>query len=85
MSYNVLGDATVAGKTFFDMFEFATDKVLIPVAGLVSVIFFAWFINHNNVLNELDLHFTKRKLFSVTAKFIAPIIIVLILLTGLFG
>ncbi|MCE1254053.1 MAG: sodium-dependent transporter [Anaerolineae bacterium] len=88
LSSSVLANIKPFGMTFFDLYDFATSNILLPLGGLFICIFVGWVFGFNKVEELLSNSGTLKngpviKAFFFVVKFIAPILIVLILLNGL--
>ncbi|HCV15798.1 MAG TPA: sodium-dependent transporter [Rikenellaceae bacterium] len=90
LSQGPLKDITIFGKTFFDLFDYASSNVLLPVGGLLVVLFVGWRMKRADVLDELTSGGTvalRKSLFSgimLVIKFLAPIAISIVLLNSIF-
>jgi len=89
LSSSVLADVTVFGKNFFDLFDFLSSNLLLPLGGLFIAIFVGWFWGKENVKRALtnDGALQNEKLvqvFFVIVKFVTPLLVLLVLLSG-FG
>ncbi len=93
LSFNVLADWTIFGKTYFDLTDFLASNVLLPLGGLMIAIFVAWVWGLDKSLDRLRLgaeHFFDTRpgwirVFTFFLKYISPVLIFLVLLnsTGL--
>lgn len=74
------------GKTLFDIFEYVTVNVMMPLNGLLIAVFAGWLMSRSSVLDELGtgsgLPFVA---FRFLLRFVAPIAIVAIFLFNLAG
>jgi NSS family neurotransmitter:Na+ symporter len=88
LSNNVLANAKVLGLTFFDLFDYLTSNVLLPVGGLFIALFVGWVFGWNKVekalTNKGTLKNTKlvRFYFNVT-RYVTPLLVLVVLLNGL--
>ena len=82
-----LGDVDylhVAGKPIFDLFDFVTGQIFLPVGGFLTCIFLGWFVPRKIVKDEftnwgtLNSHFFGIFLFLV--RFVCPMAILAIFL-----
>jgi neurotransmitter:Na+ symporter, NSS family len=85
----VLGSVKVFGKGFFDLFDFLSSNVLLPVGGLAIAVLAGWLLARKDFRAELGKGYASepRKtvgFFRGVLKFVAPVLIALILLNG-FG
>jgi NSS family neurotransmitter:Na+ symporter len=89
LSNGVLKDVTIFGKTFFDLFDYASSNILLPVGGLLVVLFVGWRMKRSDVLDELSSGGTvavKAFVFRwvmLIIKFVAPIAITIVLLNSI--
>lgn len=75
---------TVFGRTLFDMFDFFTGQIMLPVGGFLTCIFLGWFLPHKLVRDEFTNHGTLRgRLFGIylfCVRYVCPVGILLIFL-----
>ena len=89
LSNGVLSDVTIFGKTFFDLFDYTSSNILLPVGGLLVVLFVGWRMKKADVLDELTnggsiaIKGFILKWVIFTIKFLAPIAIALVLLSSI--
>ena len=78
---------TIFGLNLFDLFDFVTAKIMLPLGGLCISIFTGWYLNKKIVWEEISnngtLKVTFYKLLIFILKFIAPIAISLIFIKEL--
>jgi NSS family neurotransmitter:Na+ symporter len=83
-----LAGVKIAGKTFFDFFDFASSNVLLPLGGLAIAAVAGWLLPWKSFDGELGKGYAKRPWHSGVVRFflryVSPILILLILLNG-FG
>lgn len=87
-SSSLLSHITLAGKNFFDLYDFLTSNILLPLGGIFIAIFVGWrwgyqrmrleFSNDGQLGNE-----GVAKIYFFLVKYVAPIAIAIVLLTGL--
>jgi neurotransmitter:Na+ symporter, NSS family len=88
LSFGVLGDITIYGKTLLGVVDYLATTLLIPLGGLLSVILFGWRWGTTKGFKHLregaETFFDTQRWFSgylyICIKFLAPIIIVFIFL-----
>lgn len=76
----------ILGMDFLDFFDFSANSVLMPIGAFITCIFVGYVIKPASIIDEVKSYgnsFKAEKLFSVVIKFIAPVCIVLIFLTGM--
>ena len=84
LGFGVLGDLTVAGLTFLDMFDFLSNSVLMPIVALLTCLFVGYVIKPKTLIEEMQVGgaFKSQRLFTVIIKYVAPVCIVLILISS---
>lgn len=87
LSFGLLSEVTLFGKTFFDLSDFTTSNILLPLGGMLVSIFIGWRLDKSELKEELSNKGTIRlPYFNVLVfilKYIAPISISIIFLSGL--
>ena len=75
----------IGGKGLLDMFDFASNSVLMPIVAFLTCIFIGYVIKTKTITDEIELtgKFKLKLLFNVMIKYIAPVFIVLILVSSL--
>ncbi|MBO5454367.1 MAG: sodium-dependent transporter [Clostridia bacterium] len=78
---------TIFGMAFLDFFDFISNSVMMPVAALITCIFIGYVVKPKTIIEEVETNgaFKSKNLFIVTIKYIAPICIILILLTSILS
>jgi NSS family neurotransmitter:Na+ symporter len=87
LSWGVMRDVKLFNLNIFDLFNFTTANILLPLGGLLIVAFLGWFLPGQAVRDELSNGGTLRvryySLFRFIIRFIAPVAIALVFLNGL--
>jgi len=93
LSFNLLADFTMFGKTFFDLADFAASNILLPLGGFFISVFVAWIWGLDKAMIELKKGAENIfkdgdwliNAFKIFLKFIAPVMIFIVFLhsTGL--
>ena len=87
----VLARVKPFGRTLFDLYDFLSSNVLLPVGGLAIAIVGGWLVSRGDFTKELDkgqAGTSRSNLFiRAFARWVTPILILLILLSslGVFG
>jgi len=81
LSFGVLKNLTLFNRTVFDIFDFLTANILMPLSSLVICILAAWLLKTSNV------HIFKNpimdKIFLFVMKYFLPIIFSILIIKGL--
>lgn len=84
LSFNALSDfKPLFDKNFFDLFDFLTAKVFLPLGGLLIALFFGWAWKEGPESVD-ELSGGNRKVLLWTNRVIAPVAIAYVLYKGLF-
>lgn len=81
LSFNLWQDYRLFDKTYFDIMEYVTSNIMLPLGGLLIAVFTAWFMSRKAVIEELGLGeglIFQTWLFVV--RYVAPIGVVIIFL-----
>ena len=89
LSMGALSGFTILGAGFFDFFDILTDKIFLAIGGLLLSIFVGWFMNKEDLRQELTNHgHIKFGLFNIwyaLVKFIIPIAIAFVAVSGIIS
>lgn len=87
LSFGVMGDVKIFGKTVFDLFDYSSANILLPLGALLIVLFTGWFLGRKNVKDEITnggvLKGRLFLLFLFIIRFIAPVVIIIVFLKSL--
>ena len=76
------------GMSILDFWDFMSNSVLMPIVALFTCIFVGFFIKPKAIIEEACVEgagFKSKKLFTVMIKWIAPILLVLILVSSVMN
>ena len=82
LSFNVLSDTTFLAGTIFDNVDYLTSNIMLPLGGLLIVIFAGWIMCRNSTSDELGSSGTWFRTWRALARFVAPIGILLVLINA---
>ena len=89
MSFGPLQEVTLFGKTIFDLLDFVTASILLPVGGFFISIFVGWFLDKRIIATELRIKHPKAHLFIkgyiYMLRFFVPACIFAVFLYSLLG
>jgi NSS family neurotransmitter:Na+ symporter len=88
LSSSTLSKTLVFGKTFFDLFDFMSSNIALPVGGILICLFVGWKLGKRVIVEEASNEGALRnvamlKVFTFVIRYVAPIAILLVLLNGL--
>ena len=82
--YGIWSEIKIIGLQFLDFFDFISNSVLMPIAAFFTCIFVGYVIKPKTIADEVELSgkFKRKGLFTVVIKYVAPVCILLILITS---
>lgn len=84
---HVLANVKIFGKNFFDLFDFVSSNILLPVGGLAIAIVGGWLLSKKDFADEMNKGYGKEpwhgRMIFAFIKFLSPVLILLILLNSL--
>ncbi len=87
LSSGVMEDVKIFDSTFFELMEFTASDILLPLGGLLIVLFIGWYLGskktRREVSNEGSLRARHFPVFMFLVRFVAPFAIALVFLYGL--
>jgi len=87
LSMGLMKNITLFGLNIFDLFNTATANILLPLGGLLIVLFLGWFFPSRDVRDELSnggaLRAGYYNLYRFIIRFVAPIAITIVFLDGI--
>jgi neurotransmitter:Na+ symporter, NSS family len=88
LSFNVWSDYKLFGKTFFDMADYLTSNIMLPLGGLLIAIFAVWVMSADSSRSELGLaDGPGYRLWRFLTRYVGPVAILLVFLhvTGILS
>ena len=84
LGFGVWSNISLGGMTFLDMSDFFSNSILMPIVALLTSIFIGYVLKPKAIIEEIELTgpFKAKTLFTVVIKYIAPVCIVLILISS---
>ncbi len=87
LSQGVMPELQLFGKNLFDLLDFTSSNILLPLGGFFIVLFAAWFFGKKKLFGELSSqgHYScwYYKLYLFIVRFVAPVAIALVFLNGM--
>ena len=84
LGFGLWGGVKIIGLSFLDFFDFISNSVLMPIVAFLTCIFAGYVIKPKTLADEIrrDGTFGREKVFTVMIKYLAPICILLILVSS---
>jgi len=85
LSFNIMsGDEyKIFGMNFFDMIDFLTTNIMLPLSGLLISLFAGWIMKRSIAYNELKLELWQFNIWRALCRVIAPLCVITIFITNL--
>ncbi|MED4136275.1 sodium-dependent transporter [Priestia megaterium] len=87
LSYGLLSDVSIFGKSIFDAFDFLVSNILMPLGALLIAIFVPWKMKKDVLIEEFKHGSANVKrwfsLWLLAIRYIAPVLIVIVFLNML--
>ena len=87
LGYSAWSGVKILGMQLLDFFDFASNSVLMPIVALCTCIFIGYFLKPASIIEEVELtgRFKMKRLFDVMIRYIAPVCLLVILVTSVAG
>lgn len=89
LSFGPLKEATLFDRTIFDLFDLITASYLMPIGALAMTIFLGWFYPKVDVKDEITNGGTLKgslfELYYFILRYVAPIALIVIIVSGIVG
>ena len=85
LGFGLWSNISLAGMSILDMFDFLSNSILMPIVAFLTCIFIGYVIKPKCLIEEIELtgEFKSKTLFTIVIKYVAPICIVLILVSSI--
>ncbi|MDH5484339.1 MAG: sodium-dependent transporter [Gammaproteobacteria bacterium] len=83
LSFNVWSGHKLFGMTFFDLLDYLTANIMLPLGGLLIAVFAGWLMHENSSKDEL--HTTPRgyNLWQMLVRVVAPVAVMIVFLNAI--
>ena len=73
LSFNVWADVKFLGLTFFDLVDYVSGKIMLPLGGLLIAVFAGWVLNRRIADEQLGFEGWQREVWDLVIRFVAPL------------
>lgn len=85
---SVFGEVMLFGKGFFDLFDYISSNILLPVGGLLIAVFVGYFVSKSELYNELSNNNTIKNrtianVYHFIVKFVTPILLIIVFMSSI--
>lgn len=88
LGFGVLSEIKILGMDILDFFDFISNSVLMPIVALLTCFYVTFIIKPNAIIDEIKLGgytFPRERLYRIMVKYIAPICLIVILITSILN
>lgn len=89
LSFGALSDCQLFGMTVFELFDFVSSKLILPLGGIIICLFVGWRLDRKIVLDEVTnggkLHFCFFRAYIFLIRYVVPVAIAVIFVHELMG
>ena len=89
LSMGVWNDFRIFGMCLFDLFDFISAKIILPLGGILICLFVGWKLDRQLVYAEVTNHDSLRipffRLYIFLVRWVAPLAIAIIFIRELFS
>ena len=84
LSFNHWANYKLFGKTWFDMMDYLTSNIMLPLGGLLLAVFSAWLMRKQSCVEELGMgEGSAYKFWYYAVRYIAPVGVLIIFLQAI--
>lgn len=84
LSFGILGDVKLFGMNVFELFDYTSSKIILPIGGIIICLFTGWYLDRRLVERELTnngrLRFRLFRLYYFIIRYVAPLAIAAVFL-----
>jgi len=79
-SFNIWSEAKVFGMTFFDVVDFLTANIMLPVGGLLIAVFAGWLMSGKASRGELAIDGAGYRAWRFLVRYVTPVAVIAVIL-----
>jgi neurotransmitter:Na+ symporter, NSS family len=85
---SIFGNIMISGKNFFDLFDYLSSNILLPIGGLLIAIFVGYRTGKDNIVDEVSNKGTLNNillinLYKFILKYITPLLMIIVFLNSI--
>lgn len=87
LGFGVWSGFTIMGYSILDFFDFISNNILMPVLALLTCILIGFIVKPKVITDEVEVSskFKAKKYYGVLIRYVAPVCLLIILASSLFG
>lgn len=83
LAFNEWSEFKPFGKNIFDLLDYLTTNIMLPLGGIFTAIFAGWIVKEKYASSELELPATAFTIWKIATRFIAPIAVAIVFILNL--
>ena len=85
LGFGIWSDFTIIGMSILDFMDFISNSIFLPLVGMLTCIVVGFVIKPDAIISEVELNgpFRMKHFYTAMVKWIAPILIFAILVSGI--
>lgn len=84
VSFNIGKEIKIFNMNIFEMLDYLTSNILLPMGGIMITIYVSWLISKESIDSELNIRSTiLRRIWYLSARIIAPLAVIFVMLNAL--
>jgi len=83
LSFNVWSEVKWFDKTIFDLLDYLTANIMLPLGGLLIALFAGWVMNQNHSRGELGMEEGLYQRWLLLIRYVTPVAIGLVFLNAI--
>ncbi len=82
LSFNLWSEVKWLDKTIFDLLDYLTANIMLPLGGLMIALFAGWAMKKSHSRGELGLHESGYQRWRILIRYLTPVAIILVFLNA---
>ena len=83
LAFNEWSEFKLFGKNMFDLLDYATANIMLPLGGILTALFAGWVVSQKVSLEETAISESLHKVWMFTVRFVAPIAVSIVFVLNL--
>lgn len=83
LSFGPLSHVTVLGMSLFNLFDYVSSNILLPLGGIIISVYAGWVVDRKFISGQLSTHPLVERWLRVCMRYVAPAAIMVIFIYGL--
>ncbi len=88
LGFGVWSDFNIRGMSILDFFDFISNSILMPIVAFLTCVFVGFIVKPKTITDEVESStkkFKSKKFYVVMIKYIAPVLVLLILISSVLN